>query len=892
VQDSKTFVPALYLLYVALTFTMAGCSQNSPHWSDIIPDSALYVIVPGQGSSVTDILDEPYIPLLDDSTPSVLQLSTNIENTGSGNAVVHALFLYPDTATDWQPVWILQPSEGLMNQLKQNYQKEFAQNRYDFGGHTVEKLFIADREIYAADVGNYMLFSESSFGIEQSIRTIGSDGRAMDLTRDQTDPGTFIANTPALDTWVMQMAKTSYRPSLLNLFSGSMPVEFSLDNRADTTVVNWNLNGTLPISDDPSTLLRGIRSPAKPLSLDKYISANAASFSILQISPPAAPVSNKDANFEADRFLTANPEIWQTIASSLNRELAFVTFAESGAESSSEFMFLRKLDDSSALQAQLETLTEAQLAEKNGQTYAIQSRELGHLIGSELNTMSSFYLTITNNVAVLAQRKGLAESVAGDANRRRVMFYDDDYRKVRDTLNAELSSLTYVDARKFGTYIQPWLNPQTYFPAIASRLDLLVISSIASPDDSSAELDIASFRKEVSDDPFRERWVFPLSSEEFTGAPLLADITASGRDEIIFSTGIGTLYVLAIDGTEFFRANTGSDRPVGPPVVYDWYGNNRNVILQAAGNKIYAWNTNGAVLPNFPITLDEQITTPVIIRDVTRNGIAEIIVATADRNLHILNSRGQAISGWPNSVNSVINDQPLITTIDGELQIVAVSENTLHGWGINGGITEGFPVFLDSPLSGTPGSNRSHLLGAGRDGNLYSVGSAKLFSDSLATAATDGPEGVTLQQLRVSPDALNAQPYTRKLLIREGDEFLREELIVVQSSNGSVFLYNTNGDLRFTTSMGQPASGSAGPILVDIDLDQRMDIVSLGDFGRLYAWNILTEERLYGLPTTGMEHPLITDLYGDGNNEIIAFTREGLRCWTILETKTESELEQ
>lgn len=870
---------------------MAGCSQGSKHWSEIIPDSALYVIVPEEERSISDILDEPYIPLLDDITPSVVQLSTNIEEAGSRNAAVHALFLYPDTATDWQPVWILQPIKGLMNYLKDNYQKEFAQNRYDFGDYTVEKLFIADREIYAVEVGNYMLFSESSFGIEQSIRTISSDRSAMTLTPDQTEPGTFIANTPALDTWVMQMAKISYRPSLLDLFNGSNPVAFSLEKRPDTTEGNWSLNGTLPISEDPSTLLRGIRSPAKRLSLDKYISANAASFSILQISPPAAPVTTGDSDIEADRFLTENPDIWQNIASSLNSELAFVTFAESGAESSSEYMFLRKLDDPSALQAQLKDLAEAEVVEKNGQTYAIQSREFGQLIGSELNTMSSFYLTITNDVAVLAQRRGLAESVAGDSNRRRVMFYDDDYRKVRDKLNAELSSLTYVDARKFGTYVQPWLNPQNYFSAITSRLDLLVISSVASADDPSVELDIASFRKEVTDDPFRERWVFPLSSEEFTGAPLLADITASGRDEIIFSTGIGTLFVLATDGTEVFRANTGSDRPVGPPVVYDWYGNNRNVILQAAGNRIYAWNTNGAVLPNFPITLDEQITTPVIIRDVTRNGIAEIIVATADRKLHILNSRGQAISGWPNSVNSVINDQPLITTIDGELQIFAVSENTLHGWGINGVIVDGFPVFLDSPLSGTPGSNGSHLLGAGRDGNLYSLGAAKLFSDTLATAVDGGQEDVTLQQLRVSPNALNSQPFTRELLIRDGDDFLREELIVVQSSNGSIFLYNTRGELRFTTSMGQPASGSAGPILVDVDLDQRMDIVSLGDFGRLYAWNILTEERLYGLPTTGMEYPVITDLYGDGNNEIIAFTREGLRCWTILKTTLESELE-
>jgi hypothetical protein len=70
-----------------------------------------------------------------------------------------------------------------------------------------------------------------------------------------------------------------------------------------------------------------------------------------------------------------------------------------------------------------------------------------------------------------------------------------------------------------------------------------------------------------------------------------------------------------------------------------------------------------------------------------------------------------------------------------------------------------------------------------------------------------------------------------------------------------------------------------------------MDLISLADFGRIYAWEILTDQRLYDLPTTGMSYPLITDLYGDGNNEIIAQTREGIRCWTILRTRTESERE-
>ena len=105
---------------------------------------------------------------------------------------------------------------------------------------------------------------------------------------------------------------------------------------------------------------------------------------------------------------------------------------------------------------------------------------------------------------------------------------------------------------------------------------------------------------------------------------------------------------------------------------------------------------------------------------------------------------------------------------------------------------------------------------------------------------------------------------------------------MTQSTNGSVFLYNTEGKLRFTKSLGQPGSNTFVPQLADINSDRNQELLALAEFGRLFAWEILTEERLFGLPTSGMKYPVITDLNGDGQKELIAQTREGLRCWTII----------
>ena len=85
--------------------------------------------------------------------------------------------------------------------------------------------------------------------------------------------------------------------------------------------------------------------------------------------------------------------------------------------------------------------------------------------------------------------------------------------------------------------------------------------------------------------------------------------------------------------------------------------------------------------------------------------------------------------------------------------------------------------------------------------------------------------------------------------------------------------------------MGQPSSTNFAPVIQDINTDQRNDLIALSDFGRLYAWDILSGERHNDLPTSAMSYPVISDFLGNGRQEIIARTREGLQCWTINYTE-------
>lgn len=871
-----------------LFFVTVSCGRTIPeHWVDMVPESVLAVIVHEDNHSLNEFLTAQYLPLLDDITPSAFQIITNIQENSESPIRVNALLLYPDTSNDWQPLWITNKVSGLKSRLTSLFQRDFEQNQYDFLGTTIEKLFLADRILFLVEIGNYTLFSESSLAIESAIKTVNGRENPLNLNQRNLTDGSVILNTPAMDIWTKQMAQVTFRPFLDDIFHGSSPVILQL-NQSDNSDWNWQFAGNMQIQRDKSTLLKSISSAPQNFTLDRFIPITAAAFSIFRLEPDDLIEVDFELPHNTDQFLESNPGTIEAIQQDLGNEVAFVAFAESGPTSSSEYLFLRSVRNPSSIRAFLDDLSEKELIIKDDNTYSIDSQILGKLFGSELNTMENFYLTLLDQVISIAERKGLAVSVGGDSERRRVMFYDDDYTKIRNSLGGSLSSIFYMNSPQFSLYIQPWLYPQNYFNRVVSNMDEFIIATRLRPGGNELEITISNFERELSERPNQEQWTFPIGDSDLSGKPVFANLSGSVREEIVFSTVNRSVYVLASDGTVVIQTSTNDDIPIGSPVVYDWYGNNQKVIMQAAGDKVYAWNRSGDLLPNFPVSVGEEITTPLTVMDFTGNGIAEMILATADRNIHILNARGQAINGWPQSTNSVVRYAPLITDLNGTKSLFAFAENTLHGWYINGLLRTGFPLFLPSQMQGRPEKFDNHLLGAGLDGNLYSIGLEPLFSDSLST--TYPSELMQIQSLIVSNNSLNVTPGQAEVLYRELNEtqLIRNNLIVLQSSNGSIFLYQPNGELVFTRSLGQPSSETHRPIILDINGDGRQDLVALADFGRLYAWDILSGERHLDLPTTGMSYPVIKDYFGDGNMDIIALTRSGIQCWTIFSTRFEN----
>jgi hypothetical protein len=238
------------------------------------------------------------------------------------------------------------------------------------------------------------------------------------------------------------------------------------------------------------------------------------------------------------------------------------------------------------------------------------------------------------------------------------------------------------------------------------------------------------------------------------------------------------------------------------------------------------------------------------------------------------------MSGWPVITNAVINEKPVVDNLQGSIGVIAFSENAIHAWNEDGSPKNDFPKFINASLNGSPLLHNGSILGGAADGYLYSVGGEPMFPDSI-NVYSNRPESNNLEAAYVSNSALMGTPSMHSLTLQSDGQTYQGNMILTMSSNGSVFLLNEQGQLRMTKSMGQPAAQNFSPFVTDINSDGVQDIISLASFGRLYAWQVSDGERLYDLPTSGMQFPVVTDLDGDGNKELIAQTSEGLRCWTI-----------
>jgi hypothetical protein len=872
---------ALTLLITTFIFSFLwACSSVSEQpWTSMVPAESSFLIIPKENVSITNISDTRYASILEDITASSSQQIASFDPEVLSTLSLKGIVIFPSRSTESELIWITSANAPIDTWVQKFY-KPLSQNYYTIKGNTIHKLEAKNGTVlYASQVHDWLVFSSSSLAVESSIRSYLGLTSTMEIPTDAS-PGQLIMNTPNLDDWVEQFLNVNLRPSVTKSFSGSKSASLLFTSAGDSLNSPVNLAGKITLSDTSrSTLIHALSSKNAPIELDRFIASNAAAFALFRLPPKTIPKKPLTRLTDLDRFLLDSNIEYSEIATTLDAPFAVETFSESGLVSNGEYLFMRKLRDVRAFRNKLEELVQKELLTKFGNSYFASSSILSELIGSELSPFIDFYISFSRDVVVISNRRGLSESVESDRARRRVIYYNDDYSNIRKGLPTEVSGFVWVESSEFQRFLEPFLLPKNETAGLFNQFELAHIT-FQRLNQSAIDFSLSTKSKEGSTQPYQELWVTSLSNSDLTGAPILGDVAGSNTDEIIYATEDGNIFAVAGDGTIVLQTTTNGSIPVGSPVLYDWYGNNQPVIMIGAGTKIFAWNRSGALLPKFPIELNRQITAPIVVTDVRRNGIPEVIAATEDRLLHVIDGRGENVSGWPRNVNTAITTKPVFAQVDGTWSIWAFSQNILHSWLRNGASRPGYPQFVNAGFNGSPLVYESSVYGAASDGNLYSIGKNPSFSDSLGTFTS--MDSISVKSLYVTNNELLSVSVSENVLLKDSTNFFREDLLLAQSRNGSVFGFNLLGEIRLTENLGQPASHTFQPTLVDIDSDQNDNLLALAEFGRLFAWEVLTGERFYDLPTSGMRFPIIVDLNGDGRKELIAQTREGLRCWTIL----------
>lgn len=191
---------------------------------------------------------------------------------------------------------------------------------------------------------------------------------------------------------------------------------------------------------------------------------------------------------------------------------------------------------------------------------------------------------------------------------------------------------------------------------------------------------------------------FPVGSfETVGGAPVLADLNGDHHLEILiwaveFGGGTAGVYAFDDSGTllDRFPLRTQTGHPDGGPVVGNIGADQRTEIVfgsydPADGAEIYAWNSDGRPLNNFPIAVDAPaVVGTVILADVSGDGENDIVAALAPNgntpgSIAAWYGTGQMVDGFPISLadydGGAFAGPPSIADVnrDGFLELAAVT---------------------------------------------------------------------------------------------------------------------------------------------------------------------------------------------------------------------------
>lgn len=459
---------------------------------------------------------------------------------------------------------------------------------------------------------------------------------------------------------------------------------------------------------------------------------------------------------------------------------------------------------------------------KNNYIYKVQLSSFFKFLSDFLSPdLSLPFYTIHDDFLILSMNREVIKSFIDSLQKDELLYYQDHIKKLHSTIK-EGNVMTYWDLSKGSI---PLLSTKNLFTKIIKQYQYGMLSLEFSDKGIRNRIFITELFKE--DIKLVDGWPVQFDSTIWQ-TPIPANIDSSSLDEVIVASEDGKIYLL-----DFF-GETKANWPVkldgklatSPFIIRDDNGVILISAISSAG-KIYAWNKEGILHEGYPKEIKGDVYNSPVLTDINRDQSPDILVSNDQGDIYALNHKAEPLPGFP----------------------VEIKEK---------GPSEIFTYF--SSLS-----KKTEIVCSSysRNGSIYFINSNGVIDEENIFAAGDMKKATTSLGL-----------------LRKG------EFIVVQiTDNGKLFARKRDGSFLENFPLNLDERYVNPPAIVDINSDQKSEIIILSAIGNLKIINskaqVVSEYQLNFRPVEN-ERMLLFDINKDGKSEIIITdTKDQIRFYNL-----------